>query len=161
MDRIFAPWRMAYLLGAEAAGPCLFCRAFSAAPERDREHLVLLRRPAAFVIINRYPYAAGHVMVVPAAHAAAPDDLPEADRVALAELLVDALIRLRRAVRPDGVNLGMNLGRAGGAGIADHCHWHLVPRFLGDSNFISVVGDARVVPEAPDATWDRLKPFFS
>ena len=160
MDRIWAPWRMSYLVGTQSEEGCLFCRVIAAPEASDRANLILWRKPAAFVMLNRYPYAAGHLMVAPVAHAASPDALSVPDRAALADLLTDALARLRDAVGPDGMNLGMNLGRAGGAGIADHCHWHVVPRFLGDSNFIAVVADTRVVPEALEATWDRLKPFF-
>lgn len=159
-DRIWAPWRMTYLLESPRQDGCLFCRVIAAPPSSDRDNLVLLRRPGAFVMLNRYPYAAGHIMVAPIAHAAAPDALGEPDRLALDSLLTFALARLRDAVGPDGMNLGMNLGRVGGAGFADHCHWHLVPRFSGDSNFMPVVADTRVVPEALHATWDRLQPSF-
>jgi ATP adenylyltransferase len=160
-ERLWAPWRMSYLTGAEAPGGCLFCRVIEAPEASDRENLVLCRRPEAFVMLNRYPYAAGHLMVAPVGHVAAPDALPESARAALAELLAFTLSRLRDAVRPDGMNLGMNLGKVGGAGFADHCHWHLVPRFSGDTNFMPVVADTRVVPEALGATWERLRPFFS
>ena len=152
---------MSYLLGAEPPAGCLFCRIGAEPAASDRNNLVLLRRPAAVVMLNRYPYSAGHLMVAPVAHVAAPDALGEADRIALHELLSSALGRLRDAVRPDGMNLGMNLGKIGGAGFADHCHWHLVPRFAGDTNFMPVVADTRVVPEALEATWERLRPFFS
>lgn len=139
---------------------CLFCGVIAAPEERDRENLVLARRGRAFAMLNRFPYTAGHIMVVPVAHVESPDALAEADRVALAEVMTDSLARLRRAVGPDGMNVGMNLGKAAGAGIAEHCHWHLVPRFEGDVNFASVVGDVRVVPESLEATWERLVPFF-
>jgi ATP adenylyltransferase len=158
MDRLRAPWRMAYLVGP-GADECLFCRVWSSAD--DRENLVLCRRPRAFVMLNRYPYTPGHLMVAPVPHAASPDALDAADGAALAELLSQALKRLRDAVKPDGVNLGMNLGRAAGAGVVDHCHWHLVPRFAGDTNFASVVGEVRVIPEALLDTYDRLRPFFA
>ena len=160
MDRIRAPWRMSYLLSA-SSGPCLFCRVIAAAPDADRVNLVLCRRRRALVMLNAYPYTPGHLMVVPEAHADAPDRLSADDRGALSDALCETLARLRLAVRPDGVNLGMNLGSAGGAGIADHCHWHLVPRYVGDTNFASVVGEVRVIPEALLATYDRLLANFS
>jgi len=160
MERIWAPWRMPYLLGDDPEPGCLFCRVIAAPTEQDRENLVLARSGRAFVMLNRYPYTSGHLMVVPVAHVATPDELDGADGKALADLLTDTIVRLRRAAKPDGMNVGMNIGQAAGAGIAEHCHWHLVPRYSGDANVVSVVGQARVIPEALEATWERFGPFF-
>jgi len=139
---------------------CLFCRVLAEGPAHHRENLVLYETSCGLALLNRYPYNAGHVMVVPREHVSAFDALqPEAAR-ALADLLCSALRAVREAYQPEGMNVGMNLGRAGGAGIVDHCHWHVVPRFPGDTNFMTVTGETRILSESLDATRARLLPFF-
>ena len=158
---LWAPWRMAFIQEAQRPGGCIFCD-FPAeeGEEADRRNLIVHRGPTAFTILNRYPYNSGHLMVVPRAHLPALEALPPGDFAGLHQELRLALEAVKRAYRPEGMNLGMNLGRVAGAGIADHLHWHVVPRWGGDTNFMPVIGDLRVVPEALDAAWTRLRAGF-
>ncbi len=152
---------MTYIL-AEAdkreRGGCIFCDLPAAGAEQRRENLILSCGERVFVIMNRYPYNNGHLMVVPRRHVPDPAELPELDYRLLAELLRRTATALRSAVRPHGINLGMNLGRTAGAGIDEHCHFHLVPRWDGDTNFMPVVGGVKVVSEGLLETYDRLLP---
>jgi ATP adenylyltransferase len=161
LQRLWAPWRFGYVAGAEPLRGCPFCVLPDRGPERDRESLILHRGAHAFVIFNAYPYNPGHLMVVPYAHVA---DLEDLDGECAAEVwhLAQRAVRvLKERVHAQGVNLGMNLGAAGGAGIAEHLHLHAVPRWIGDTNFITVVGAARVLPRALDEMWDELAPGFA
>ena len=158
-ERLWAPWRMRFILGPKQGSGCALC-AYAAAPIA-RDSGVLARRPEAFVVLNKYPYAAGHLMVVSTRHAGDLSGLPEAEHDALWRLVRATFERLRRAVNADGINLGVNWGEAAGAGIAEHLHVHLVPRWQGDTNFMAVLGDVRVMPEYLEATWDRLAPEFA
>jgi ATP adenylyltransferase len=159
-QRMWAPWRMEYIL-APKGGPCIFCR-FAAAPATEyRELLVLLVQPHALVCLNRYPFVASHLLVAPRAHVS---DLGALDAVAYGAtmtLLRDTVERLQRATGAEGMNVGLNLGKAAGAGIAEHLHAHAVPRWQGDVNFMPVVADVKVMPEHLDASWRRLAPFFA
>ncbi len=146
---------MTYITAAKTSGGCVFCEALSGSD--DRKSLLLARRDRAFLILNRYPYAAGHLMAVINRHVGT---LPEAtaDEVAGAmELVTLAISILSAEYRPEGFNVGLNQGRIAGAGIVDHLHMHVVPRWSGDNSFISVVGDTRVLPEDLETTYDRLK----
>ena len=147
---------MAYVGASEAPPPgCIFCRALSAGD--DRATLVLARGPHAFLILNAYPYASAHLMAVPNRHVGGLLDAT-ADELADVMRLVQVAIRLIGVeYRPDGYNLGLNEGRVAGAGILDHVHMHVVPRWNGDVNFMSVTGDTRVLPEALGRTWERLR----
>ena len=160
MERpLWAPWRMEYILSEKPKG-CILCE-FPAAPEaRDRENLVLHRSAHAFTVMNRYPYNSGHLMVVPRPHVAEMAALPAEVWAELGEELRRAEAVLRAVYRPEGMNVGMNLGVVAGAGIAEHLHWHLVPRWGGDTSFMPVIADLRVVPEALDAAWGRLRAGF-
>ncbi|MEO8260543.1 MAG: HIT domain-containing protein [Acidobacteriota bacterium] len=149
------------MTGASVSGTaaCVFCGA-AAEPDQDESQLVLARRAHAFVILNRYPYNNGHLMVVTNRHvatlqASTPEELSE-----LMRLVRHAEIALTEAYAPQGINVGINLGRPAGAGIADHLHVHLVPRWTGDTSFISVVGQVRVLPEELGQTAERLRPIF-
>ena len=159
MKTLWAPWRMAYISGkaAKAAG-CIFC----AAPDQPhaKADLLLHRDPAATVFMNRYPYANGHLLVAPARHVADLTDLTLAEHAACLRLLSAGVTILRRHLAPDGFNVGLNLGPVAGAGIAAHLHWHVVPRWEGDHNFMAVIGDIRTIPEHLEATFDRLLPDF-
>jgi len=155
MERLWSPWRLAYVTGADRATTCVFCD-----DGESRESLTLARGRFSYVVLNLYPYNSGHLMVVPDRHiatlaAATPDELSE-----MMTLVRDAEVALTEAYAPQGINVGMNLGRPAGAGIADHVHVHLVPRWTGDTSFISVIGNVRVLPEALDATAARLRPIF-
>jgi ATP adenylyltransferase len=156
MDRLWAPWRMAYIEVAAPPG-CVFCgRAEPSGEAADRERLILLRGRTCFITLNLYPYNNGHLMVAPYRHTA---DLPALARSEQDELmsLTRYCVRvLQHALRPDGFNIGMNLGRSAGAGIADHLHMHVVPRWNGDTNFMPVLGETRVLPEALFPSYDRL-----
>jgi ATP adenylyltransferase len=157
-DVLFTPWRLEYLV-ADKTGPCIFCEA-ARAPEAEGS-LVVFRGEKVFVILNRYPYTNGHVMVAPYAHDAW---LSGSDRATRAEL-IDTVARAERilvsAYRTDGLNVGINFGSAAGAGVAGHYHVHVVPRWSGDTNFMTVAGDLRLVPEEPAATLARLRPLFA
>ncbi len=155
MDRIWAPWRMAYIENADKAEGRIFCT--FPAENRDEERLILLRGERAFVILNAYPYSNGHLMVTPYRHTANLDDLTDEEMLEMMALTRRAVNLLKAAFHPDGFNIGINMGRVAGAGIADHIHIHIVPRWNGDTNFMAVVGDVRVVPESLFSVYSRLK----
>lgn len=154
MERIWAPWRMTYITNAAPDDGCIFCRAWAA--DEDRERLVLLRQEHALIMLNRYPYTCGHLMVAPLRHTAEMDDLSDAELLDLMHGVRRACALLRDVTNPQGFNIGVNLGKAAGAGIEEHLHIHIVPRWNGDTNFMSVTGDVRVIPEGLIATYDRL-----
>jgi ATP adenylyltransferase len=158
--RLWAPWRHAYVVARRprAAG-CVFCfKRLSATARRRR--LILHATPLVLVMLNRYPYNNGHLMVAPRRHVASPELLTHAERGALDDLIVHAVTQLRRLLRPAGLNLGANLGRVAGAGIADHMHWHLVPRWEGDTNFMPVIASTRVLSQHLIESFDQLAPHF-
>ena len=154
MKHLWSPWRMEYLI-APRAEECIFCHA--AQSDDDRENLVLLRGERAFLILNRYPYNSGHFMVVPYTHAPSLEDLDAPVLTEMMLLLNRGLAALRAAMAPQGFNVGANLGQVAGAGIEEHVHIHAVPRWAGDTNFMPVIGDMRVVPETWLQTYDLLK----
>ena len=147
---------MAYV-GERAPRECIFCAVTTGDP---RERLLLGTTAASVVMLNRFPYQNGHVMVAPRRHLAALPDLPADEHADLAETLRRALRVLETTFRPDGFNLGMNVGACAGAGFADHLHWHIVPRWSGDTNYMPVVGETRVLPELLADTYRRLAPRF-
>ncbi len=157
--RLWAPWRMEYIRGAREPG-CIFCDYPREDAAKHRARLLLVGRPDAFVMLNRYPFASSHIMVVPRRHVSDLAELTAAEHAALFELVRDACSVLRPAVNAEGLNVGLNLGAAAGAGIAEHLHVHVVPRWRGDHNFMPVIADVRVMPEALDETWARLEPLF-
>ena len=157
MDRLYSPWRLSYVTTAsEPVAGCIFC---NAASERT-DPLVVARGRAAFVILNLYPYNSGHLMVVPNRHVASLAELSADERAELMDLTALAEVAVNEVYRPQGLNIGVNLGKAAGAGIADHLHLHVVPRWTGDTNFMSVVGHVRVLPEEIHASAERLRPVF-
>ena len=160
MERLFTPWRLAYVASHKrrTAG-CVFCRAVRR--RDDRRNRVLHPGRSHYVIMNRYPYSNGHLMIVPLQHRASPGESSVADLAEMMQLAVRCEEALRAVYRPAGINLGMNLGRSAGAGIEGHYHLHLVPRWDGDTNFMTVVHGTRVVPEALDTTWRRLRPWIA
>ncbi len=151
---------MEYILGSKQ-GACIFCDFGSAPPSAYREKLVLLVQPHALVCLNRYPFAASHLLVAPRRHVSDLSELPDEAFDALMRLLRDTCTRLRAATTAEGLNVGFNLGKAAGAGIADHLHAHAVPRWSGDVNFMPVLADVRVMPEHLDDSWVRLAPVFA
>jgi ATP adenylyltransferase len=155
MDRLYAPWRSVYLMGEPKQG-CLFCSMAAASPDEDRANFVLERGRDWFVVINRYPYTTGHLMVVSRRHVENVSDFGAGEGAEMVELLARCEGAIARAYGPDGINLGANLGRSAGAGIIGHFHMHMVPRWHGDTNFMSAVGETRVVSEDLRDTYDRL-----
>jgi ATP adenylyltransferase len=156
MDYLWTPWRYQYMV--QAAGKqmgCLFCEAL--ARKNDEETLIVLRGARNFVILNRFPYTSGHVMVVPYAHVAELQNCEAATLAEMMEIAQRVAAALAAEYKPDGTNLGMNLGRAAGAGVTGHLHLHILPRWFGDSNFMTVTGETRVHPEDLDTTYERLK----
>jgi ATP adenylyltransferase len=155
---------MAYILsGSEtpAAEVCIFCARPAEGPARFRDNLILCAGEHAFVIMNKYPYQNGHLMVIPRRHVSDPADLTDAEFAATAELLRRATTAVRAAMTPHGVNIGMNLGRVAGAGIDTHCHYHIVPRWNGDHNFMPVLAETRSIGEHLEATYAKLAPHFA
>jgi len=156
VQHLFSPWRKPYIQRDKTVNDaCVFCQALQA--DDSAENLILHRGQGAFVILNRYPYTSGHLMVLPFAHVARLDALTPEVRAELMELQTQAIARLEAVYNPQGFNLGANLGDAAGAGIAEHLHLHVVPRWAGDTNFIATVGQARVLPETLEETWERLQ----
>ncbi len=158
--RLWAPWRYAYLSATRTGTPaCIFCvKRLAAAPRRKR--LIVYANPLALVMLNRYPYTNGHLMVAARRHVPSPDQLTRTERAMIDELIVQSIAGLRDALRPAGFNLGANLGRAAGAGIADHLHWHVVPRWEGDSNFMPAIASVRMLSQHLEQSFDRLAPRF-
>jgi ATP adenylyltransferase len=155
MDYLWTPWRYRYIADASKDDRCIFCDAIAA--KDDAKTQIVLRGSKNFVILNRYPYTTGHVMVVPYAHVA---DLSAAEPETLAEMMRIAQrvqSALEEAYHPQGFNLGMNLGRAAGAGVVGHLHLHILPRWTGDANFMTVVGETRVEPEELSTTHEKLR----
>ena len=157
MDRLWAPWRLSYVAAPKSPGveePCFICRGLAA--DEDRRNLIVLRTPQSTVLLNRFPYNNGHLLVSPHAHKG---DLHDLDR----DELLETMETLRRLVgvldelmHPDGYNIGLNLGAAAGAGLPGHLHWHVVPRWHGDTNFMPVLSDTRVIVQSLDALYDLL-----
>ena len=154
-DRLWAPWRMRYVAGGEREEGCLFCNRL--AEKDDVQSLVLHRGESAFVIMNRYPYNTGHVMIVPNTHVSSPEDADTEVMAELAALRRPVLRALRRTLSPEGFNLGLNVGTTAGAGIADHLHEHVVPRWLGDANFMPILASTTVMPELIPVTYAKLR----
>ena len=157
---LWAPWRMAFIRSEKPQG-CIFCQFPADPPERDRENLVVHRTARSFAVLNKFPYTSGHLMVIPRAHVNDPALLGPEDWADLQAELRLAVAVVREVYRPEGLNVGMNLGQAAGAGIADHMHWHVVPRWVGDNNFMPVLADQRVIVEALDQAWTNLSAGFA
>src|SRR5262245_24453854 len=156
MERLWSPWRLAYVAGANGGDPgCIFCGAAD-----DQNDLILIRGRVSYVILNLFPYNNGHLMVVPNRHVATLASTTSDEQSELMRLTRHSEIALTQAYKPQGINIGINLGRPAGAGIVDHLHVHLVPRWNGDTNFMTAIGNTRVLPEDLSATRDRLRPIF-
>jgi ATP adenylyltransferase len=158
MNHIWAPWRMEYIESSKEEG-CVFC----SAQEKDDsvENLIAFRGERAYVILNRYPYTSGHLMVVPFDHQPHLEELDTLTRAEMMELVTRCMTILRKIYHPEAFNMGANIGEAAGAGVKSHVHIHIVPRWGGDTNFMSTVGGTRVLPEALESTYERVKSGFS
>jgi ATP adenylyltransferase len=157
-DYLWSPWRIEYIRGPHDHGTCIFCQKLAEADDPDS--LVLARSEHAFALLNAYPYNPGHIMVAPVRHTGDFESLSAVELAETDRLLQETVRVLREGESPDGFNLGMNLARSAGAGIPDHLHWHVVPRWSGDTNFISIVGETRVLPELLAESYARLKPLY-
>lgn len=158
MDYLWSPWRYRYVTQAVPQEGCVFCLKMQ--ENDDERNLVLYRGVNNFVLLNLYPYTPGHLMVAPYAHIGKLSEADDATWMEMTSLTRTAERALQSAYKPDGINLGMNLGKSAGAGIADHIHMHVLPRWHADANFLSVIGETRVLPEALEDTYKKLKPLF-
>ncbi|HZH97441.1 MAG TPA: HIT domain-containing protein [Fimbriimonadaceae bacterium] len=160
-ERLWAPWRLSYIekaSKAEKSGGATGCIFVDLpAQENDRENLLLFRGETAFVMLNAFPYTNGHLMVAPYRHTNEMGELSDEELLEINKLVARCLSWIRKAYGPDGFNIGVNLGRVAGAGIPTHIHWHIVPRWEGDTNFMGVVGEVRVLPQSLEESYDRLK----
>lgn len=156
MDRLYAPWRWEYIVNPKPTD-CPFCDYLSQDPTRDAENNILLRGQNAFVVLNRFPYSNGHIMVLPNRHVSMLEDLEDGCQAELMQLTTYCTKILRRAYHPQGFNVGINLGKVAGAGMETHLHIHIVPRWEGDTNFMPVIGQTRMLPEELADTFRRLR----
>lgn len=155
MDRLWAPWRLSYVAGGEKpADDCFICRGLAA--DADREHLIVARTERTAVILNAFPYNNGHLLIAPKTHKPDLDALDDAELLELQQTVRKYVRILREKMKPDGFNVGLNLGRTAGAGLPGHLHWHVVPRWNGDTNFMPVLGDTKVISQSLDALYEML-----
>lgn len=160
MRNLYAPWRMEYIGAPEEQG-CLFCRVWQAPTGDDRRNLVVFRAADALVMMNKFPYNSGHLMVAPRAHVGSLTDLDDERTAAVMRLVRRSLGVLEGVMQPQGFNVGVNIGRVAGAGFPDHVHVHIVPRWNGDTNFLPVLAEVKVVNEHLDRTWEKLSQAFA
>lgn len=167
MDYLYTPWRYQFISSIKPDAACIFCITPAAdnaqpkeAPSTDRERLILFRGNRAFVILNRYPYTNGHLMIAPFDHIAALSECSTPLLAEMMELSKRAEKALSEIYHPHGFNVGLNLGKCAGAGVEGHLHLHIVPRWMGDANFVSVIGETRLLPETLETTYEKLLPFF-
>ena len=153
-ERLWTPWRMQYITSDKTGRGCVFCDL--PAENNDRDNLIVVRSDHSFIILNAYPYTSGHLVVVPFRHVPSLEELDEHTLLDLSLLTNRATAALRRVMKPAGFNLGANIGKAAGAGIADHFHLHVVPRWVGDSNFMPAIADTRLLPQMLLDTYDQL-----
>jgi len=158
MDYLWSPWRMEYIMKQHQETGCIFCQVVQ--QEDSPGNLIVYRGELAYVILNRYPYTSGHVMVVPYAHQASLEDLSPSTRGEIMELATRCIQVIRPIYNPQGFNLGINLGAAAGAGIVGHMHLHIVPRWGGDTNFMSAVGATRILPESIEDSYLRIRGYW-
>ena len=155
MKRLWASWRMKYITNANKETGCVFCNALSKSD--SAENLIVMRGERAFVILNKYPYTSGHIMVAPLAHKAALEELDPPTRAEIMELTTRCMTTLRQVYNPQAFNLGANIGEAAGAGVPGHVHLHIVPRWNGDTNFMPALADTKVIPQSLDSLWELLQ----
>jgi len=159
MDHIWSPWRYKYITTVSSEPACILCKVFTEGV--DEQNWILHRGSLNFVILNLFPYTSGHLMIVPYQHQASLAPLDEPTTTEMIELTKKVQRALENEYHPDGFNIGMNLGQSAGAGISEHIHLHVVPRWTGDANFVSVIGETRVLPEELRTTYERLRKYFS
>jgi ATP adenylyltransferase len=157
MNYLWAPWRMDYILNGNQKG-CIFCK--KPMEKKDKQNLILYRSKYAYVMMNRFPYNNGHLMVFPKSHCPDLEELGDREFQELFALLKISTRILRDRLHPQGFNIGMNIGKVGGAGFDEHIHFHIVPRWIGDTNFMPVIGGTKVVPEYLEKTYQKLYPVF-
>jgi ATP adenylyltransferase len=157
MEELWAPWRMEYIL-SDKSGECVFCQIL-AEDDPEKSH-ILYQTESGFVIMNIYPYNSGHLMVVPHRHVSELEELTEEEHLGLMNLVALSIKVLKQVLHPQGFNLGMNLGREAGAGVQGHLHWHVVPRWAGDTNFMPILGNTKVISQYVADTYQQLKPYF-
>jgi ATP adenylyltransferase len=157
MDHLWAPWRLSYVASAKAPGaddPCFICQGLK--EQDDRRNLIPLRTPQSVVMLNRFPYNNGHLLVAPRAHKGSLSDLEPGELLETMETLRRMVNQLDRLIHPEGYNIGLNLGQAAGAGLPGHLHWHVIPRWHGDTNFMPLIADTKVIVQSLDALYDLL-----
>ena len=157
MDQLWAPWRLAYVTTAQPPAPadtCFICNGLAA--DEDRANLIAWRTPRSVVVLNRFPYNNGHLLIAPCAHKGALDKLDPDEMMETMETMRRMVAVLDDLMRPDGYNIGLNLGRAAGAGLPGHLHWHVVPRWNGDTNFMPILADAKVIVQSLEALYDLV-----
>jgi ATP adenylyltransferase len=159
MDYLWTPWRYQYIASLKNPSRCVFCLETSG--EYDERDFVVFRGRLSFVILNIFPYTTGHLLVAPYTHTADFQQSSPEESAEMLELVKRCQFALQQTYQPDGFNVGMNLGRCAGAGVEHHLHMHVVPRCIGDSNFMSIVGETRVLPESLETTFSKLRPHFS
>ncbi len=158
MDFLWSPWRYQYISSINSADQCVFC--IKSSTEDDESRLILFRGEVTFVILNRFPYTSGHLLITPYQHISDFSDCSSGQMSEMMELAQRSKSAIEQVYHPDGFNLGMNMGKCAGAGVAHHIHLHLVPRWIGDANFMTIIGESRVLPESLEATYQKLKPYF-
>lgn len=158
-NQLWAPWRLAYVKSTDqkpSRSSCFLCDYRDSETARDAEHLVVLRGECSLVVLNRFPYNNGHLLVAPREHKADLRDLSSDELLECNQMLQKMLSALEKIIRPDGFNVGLNLGRVAGAGLPGHLHWHIVPRWNGDTNFMTVLAETKVIPQSLDALYELL-----
>jgi ATP adenylyltransferase len=158
MKVLWAPWRMEYILSDQKTGACIFCPGDNRG--KDQSRLILYVGPLSMVIMNRFPYINGHLLVAPVRHVKGLEVLSQDERLDLLTTVARSIEILKKAMNPEGFNVGLNLGKVAGAGVEEHMHFHIVPRWNGDSNYMTVFGEVRVIPEHIEETYHRLLPLF-
>jgi ATP adenylyltransferase len=158
MKVLWAPWRMDYILSGDDNGVCIFCPGDDRGGDKDR--LILYAGSMSMVMMNRYPYINGHLLVAPVRHISGLDGLTENESLDLLLMVRKSLDILREAIKAEGFNIGLNLGKVAGAGVEEHMHFHIVPRWSGDTNYMTVLGEVRVIPEHIEETYRKLRPYF-
>jgi len=159
LDRLWAPWRIGYVADANKEAACFLCAAASG--NDDQRHLVVRRGTHCFAILNRFPYNNGHVMIAPCAHKADLPELTEPERNEMIALLIDVQAALSATMNPHGFNIGLNIGAAAGAGVPGHLHAHILPRWTGDTNFVSTVADTKVISQSLEESFALLRGYFA